>query len=120
MEMELFNPATVTLALTGLVFWGVAAFMERNPPRRINHLYGYRTPRSMASQDAWDFAQIYSAKVMNKTGRILIFIGLVWSFLPGLLQALEVVLSVFVVIAACIHLLLETEGELKKRFESQD
>jgi len=116
MEMELINPVTVTLAFTGLVFWGVSVFMERHPPKRINHFYGYRTPRSMASQEAWDFAQIYSAEITKKSGRILVFVGLVWSFFPGFWEALEVSLAVLVVIAACVHLLLETEKELKMRF----
>ncbi|QOI97015.1 MAG: SdpI family protein [Flammeovirgaceae bacterium] len=31
------------------------------PPKKINHWYGYRTPRSMRSQEAWDFANRYSS-----------------------------------------------------------
>ena len=32
-----------------------AVFLKR-PPKRVNGFYGYRTARSMSSQEAWDFA----------------------------------------------------------------
>lgn len=32
---------------------------KRFPPKKINHLYGYRTPRSMQSQEAWNCANQY-------------------------------------------------------------
>ncbi|MDH4058176.1 MAG: SdpI family protein [Cyclobacteriaceae bacterium] len=36
----------------------------RFPPKKINHLYGYRTPRSMRSLGAWDCGNQYSAKAL--------------------------------------------------------
>jgi uncharacterized membrane protein len=40
----------------------VLAFLfKRFPPKKINHWYGYRTPRSMRSQQAWDYANQYSS-----------------------------------------------------------
>ena len=40
----------------------------RRPPQRVNGWYGYRTSRSMASQEAWDFAQRYLAILWRKAG----------------------------------------------------
>ena len=42
------------------------AVMNRWPPNSVNRLYGYRTPRSMASQEAWDYAQSRSMQLMNQ------------------------------------------------------
>ena len=46
------------LTVVGVVFW-------MYPPKKINEFYGYRTTRSRKSQEAWDFAQRYSAKLMT-------------------------------------------------------
>jgi uncharacterized membrane protein len=34
------------------------------PPRKINHLYGYRTFKSMKSQQAWDVANSFFARYL--------------------------------------------------------
>lgn len=34
------------------------------PPKKVNYLYGYRTFRSMKSQEAWNFANRFSAKYL--------------------------------------------------------
>ena len=52
---------TLILTVVGVVFW-------MYPPKKINEFYGYRTTRSRKSQEAWDFAQRYSAKLMTILG----------------------------------------------------
>ena len=42
------------------------------PPREINGIYGYRTSRSMASQEAWDFAHQYMGKLWLWVGLVLL------------------------------------------------
>lgn len=34
------------------------------PPKKINYLYGYRTKRSMQSQDTWNESNTYAANAM--------------------------------------------------------
>lgn len=48
-------------ALAGLALW-------LKPPKKINPIYGYRTKRSMSSQLKWDFAQVYSGKLLLRFG----------------------------------------------------
>ena len=36
---------------------GLVVAMRIWPPKSVNRMYGYRTRRSMASQEAWDYAQ---------------------------------------------------------------
>ena len=49
-----------------VVIFVLGLWFKHNPPKEINKLKGYRTRRSMSSQVAWDFAQIYSAGLMIK------------------------------------------------------
>ncbi len=52
------------IAGLGLVYSILGAWMWKKPPRKINLLAGYRTARSMKSQAAWDFAQVYAGRLM--------------------------------------------------------
>ena len=52
---------------------GYCAFMlllgwllKKFPPKKINHLYGYRTQRSMKNQATWEAANTYSSLVFFK------------------------------------------------------
>lgn len=42
--------------IPGAFLWGIQAVVRRNMPKNPNGVYGYRTPRSMASQAAWDYS----------------------------------------------------------------
>ena len=55
--------------------------MSKKPPKEINGLYGYRTPIAMKNQKNWDYAQVYSAKVMMKYGGYFLLLCL-----PGYLM----------------------------------
>jgi len=50
------------------------------PPKKINQLYGYRTRRSMANQQIWDFANAIGSKMMFSLGLVLLFAGIVLFF----------------------------------------
>ena len=45
---------------------------EEAPPKKVNWTFGYRTKRSMKSQEAWDFAQRYFGELWQKMGRALL------------------------------------------------
>jgi uncharacterized membrane protein len=47
----------VSYLILGWIFY-------HHPPKKINSIAGYRTTRSMQSQEAWDEAQTYSSKLM--------------------------------------------------------
>ena len=42
------------LLILGIIFY-------KFPPKKINSVYGYRTPRSMTNQDTWDSANTFSS-----------------------------------------------------------
>lgn len=98
-------------------------WMVRRPPRKINGLVGYRTRRSMASREAWIFAQEYCGRLWRKLGAwalgisagiCLIFSrcgerALTWGMLA--LEALQ--------LAAVIGSIFPVERALKRNFDER-
>lgn len=60
--------------LIPLMMIGVGLLFKNNSPKKINWVYGYRTSRSMASQEAWDYANKRFAEIWLKWGKILLII----------------------------------------------
>ena len=78
----LFTLATALLIPGCMLYFGRR--FQKEPPERINGDYGYRSTRSMRSQEAWDFAQVYSGRFWFRTGRPTLAVSLVWMlFLLG-------------------------------------
>lgn len=44
----------------------------KHPPKKVNGFYGYRTPRSAKSPEAWAFAQAYCGKLWFCAGLVLL------------------------------------------------
>lgn len=112
------NPLVLILSISGLIFLLAGFIQQRFPPKKINHLYGYRTSNSMKSQESWDFAQEYSAKKMMKLGAYITALGLLaWSIDLQLLWSVWVALIIITI--GPILMLLQVEAELKKRFPNK-
>ena len=60
----------ITMVGFGLVFM-------KNPPKRINDFYGYRTKRSMKNQDTWIFAHHFFGKSLLICGLVCVPLSLV-------------------------------------------
>lgn len=60
-----------------LIMWGIGIWFEKNPPAGINGVFGYRTKRSMKSQEAWDFAQRYMGSLWKKAGILMLVLSVV-------------------------------------------
>lgn len=100
------------LFLVGLVF-SIAAFISMKfPPKKINGLYGYRTSRSMKSQENWDIAQRYSSQLMLKQGLGMLAIACVLVVLPIPIEV-SVIVSVLLLLTSVVVLFVLTEKKLK-------
>ncbi|MEM7186945.1 MAG: SdpI family protein [Bacteroidota bacterium] len=92
----------------------LALFFRRKPPAKINHLYGYRTKRSMKNQATWKAGNDYSARM---------FVQMSWALLilPPLLYVLYpqwiLLLTIGVQLVLLICLMIFTEKYLKQRFD---
>jgi hypothetical protein len=96
----------------GILFFILGVIFRVFPPRSINGIYGYRTPRSMKNQDTWDEAQRFTADNLTLHG--LLFAG------TGLL--LELVLSpgsgpqTVIFLAGLAVMILQDERHLLRTF----
>lgn len=100
------------LFLVGLAF-SIAAFITMKfPPKKINGIYGYRTSRSMKSQENWDIAQRYSSQLMLKQGLVMLAIGGMLIALP-LTEEVSAAISIALLIVSLIVLFVQTEKKLK-------
>ena len=104
------------ILVVGVVFW-------MYPPKKINEFYGYRTTRSRKSQEAWDFAQRYSAKLLTIFGfAALIVAAAAHLFRNRLcvnydyLMLYDVCITLLLPIIVVLPPIVLTELELRKRF----
>ncbi|MGL2965413.1 SdpI family protein [Flavobacterium sp. XGLA_31] len=104
--------------LTGVIFVIAAGISLRFPPKKINHLYGYRTGNSMKNQQVWDFSQKYSCIKMLQGGFFLVafsFLGMVLH--PGEKQ--QVIIGIALSVLVCVYLFWTTERAIKKNFPNE-
>lgn len=112
---------TVTSMLVPGILISVGAWMQKHPPRDINWIMGYRSTRSMKTQESWDFANRYSGKLMVRAGWITLAVSLVVMLLV-MFRSEAVVSAVSVVLINCqliplLAVLPLVERQLKKRFD---
>jgi len=110
------KPVFLVNFLTGIIFIIAALVQIKFPPKKINSLYGYRTKNSMKSNEAWEFAQKFSAKIMLKFGIGLCFLAIILKNISFSKAEYEVVLATFIITFVVVIMLVIVEKELKKRF----
>ena len=105
--------------VVGVVFW-------MYPPKKINHVYGYRTVRSCKNQRNWDFAQRHGARMMLLTGIGNIMVGgamfvllVHFGFRDSTLCHSCVALQLVLLIPTALLAVIPTEIALK-RLEAQE
>jgi uncharacterized membrane protein len=104
--------------LVGIIFIVTALILLRFPPKKINYFYGYRTPASMKSQEAWDFSQKYSATKMLQLGFFLVAISFI-NLLFVMSEEISLFIGIGLLILACIYMIVTTEKAIKKNFPNK-
>jgi uncharacterized membrane protein len=107
---DLLTP--VTLMVLGLIY-------KFRPPKEINRVSGYRTPKSMKSQMTWDYAQKRIADASPPLGLALFLaITLDKLFLPLKKEYLSL-FNVGLALLALIVLIVVIERELQEKFDAK-
>ena len=109
-----FTIENSALLFQGTLFLLLAFYYLKKPPKKINYLYGYRTRRSMANQEIWDFANRQSAKDFWYVAIATMGIGIV--LLPFDIP-LKVLIQVFVLLVGLAISVWHTEKEIDKYFD---
>jgi uncharacterized membrane protein len=110
--------------LLGVIFLTAAYIQKWYPPKKINALYGYRTPASMKNQQTWDEANRYSTKLMIRYALIMLAIGLLITALvenmrmdKDAFMLIKVGLMIASAIGMAVLLIINTEKHLHNTFD---
>lgn len=74
--------------IVGPLIWLFGYIFKTHPPKKINPIYGYRTPMSMKNEHTWKVANEYSADLMMKVGIATTLFQVVVHLIWGLEAAL--------------------------------
>ena len=113
--MIITSPMFIILACTGAIFIVTGLITLKNPPKKINDWYGYRTVSSKKSQERWDFAQKHSSKRMTKVGQLLAIL----SFPAAVFHIdamIGTIIAITIVLGAGTYLIVNTERALREKF----
>ncbi|MEM9547245.1 MAG: SdpI family protein [Bacteroidota bacterium] len=113
------NPLFIICTSTGLIFIVVAIITAKYPPKKINHIYGYRTKNSMKSKDRWDFAQEYSTDLMQKYGIVMVLLGFLGYF-TSYSNMISTLISLGIIVFLTIIIFYKTEKAITERFVDKD
>lgn len=89
----------ISTLLPGILIVLIGGYWQKYPPKKINPLYGYRTPKSMKNMDTWNYANKIGAKMFINGGLILIVLG-------GISYILDPLISIWVITIATVIVLL--------------
>jgi uncharacterized membrane protein len=106
-------------APTGLSITVMGIIMLKFPPKEINNLYGYRTKKSVQSQERWDFAQVYSAKELVKMGIVITLAALTGVLLP-LSHELGAGITITLLFSLFIIIFIKAEKSINKKFSTNN
>jgi len=114
----------LSMLLIPMIILLIGLIWQKHPPRTINYAYGYRTRRSTASQQAWDFAHArfskyalwYGAAMLTVTAAAIV-ISLAVAAFDGLKTAATYCLLVQV--AALGLPIALVERELSRKFDGE-
>lgn len=110
--------------ITPVIMLLISVTMLKNPPKMTENI-GYRTRRSRASEEAWNFAQIYWARLSTVTSAALAgatvvvgLIGILRNFSDTLGFAVFMIQSAVLVILLFVNIAM-VENKLKAIFDEQ-
>ena len=104
--------------ISGIGFIIAGLITYKFPPKKINMLYGYRTSSSMKNQKQWDFAQLYSSKLMTILGFLLLLCSLL-GFTFKVSTGKGVIIGTLELIVVAITMFYKTENTIKQHFRNE-
>ncbi len=112
------------ILLIGTIYTIMGYIFGKFPPKKINLIYGYRTPRSTKSQAAWDVAQVCSARMMRNAGIGVLALSIpVWLTSGMELQYVPevwiIVLPLLFSLVPAVYIIVQTEYYLKTHFDDK-
>ena len=109
------NPILYVLTTNGLLFL-LSIIFWKFPPKKINNIYGYRTPRTMRSIEIWNFAN----NIFNRNLLIYSGISLLGSLLLANFSSKELTWQPMILVLLCVVVsIVKTERCLNDNFTEE-
>lgn len=121
LELKMGGYVMFTLLLIPAIMIFFGLLWRKHSPKTIGLSYGYRTTWSMKSQDTWDFAHKFTAKIWLYLGLILSILSIALIFVfrkynKNVIDEINVITIIVQVICLCLPV-IPTEIALRKRFD---
>ncbi len=100
----------------GPVILFISVLFWKFPPREINAMYGYRTRRSMSSNELWDYANQFCAKWMLVISLVTLLVQVASILVFS--SEVAIIVSAVVLLVLILSLIPITEIRLKKLEEN--
>jgi len=112
----------VVLVMSGVMI-GFGLYFYVAGPKKINYVFGYRTPMSMKNLDTWKFGNIYAGRCMWITGAVLLIGSLITLFIIMNSDTTTIRnVGIAIIIAHAVMIfgtIISTEIALRKNFDHQ-
>lgn len=106
-----------TMIIFGLIW-------QKWPPKTINCIYGYRTKRSMKSQESWNFAHRYAGTIWLYSGVPLLIVSIVLLVIFRSDNKDELAITALIIngiqLVYIFLPIIPTEIALKERFDEEN
>lgn len=102
------------ILLCGLPIIILGLVYKKFPPKKINHLYGYRTTRSMQNMEVWTYANKIGADAIIYVGVITSIFGIIPLFIEA---EYAFIIPVAVLVVGLLLSIFYCEMQLNKKFD---
>ena len=121
--MGIWGTILLVVLVMSAVMIGFGLYFSVAGPKKINFVFGYRTPMSMKNLATWKFGNMVAGKYMWRTGIILLVGSLITLFIVK--SSDEAVIHTVGIIIIIVHAvmifgtIILTEVALRRNFDSQ-
>ena len=121
--MGLWGTILLVVCVMSVTMIGFGLYFSLAGPKKINYVFGYRTPMSMKNLDTWRFGNVYAGRYMWRTGVILLVGSLAALF--AVMTSGDTVIRTVGIIIIIVHAVMIfgtvilTEIALHRRFDRQ-
>ena len=112
---------SVSIFIIAISFIGTGLLLKRNPPKRINYFYGYRSKNAMKNPEQWDFAQKKSSSELIRFGILQCLNFLLLIIIPEDISYAPYVIGIIVFLILLNYFLIisRIEKAIKKEFRNK-
>ena len=119
--MNLWGIILVVVLVMSATMIGFGLYFYLAGPKKINFIFGYRTPMSMKNLDTWRFGNIFAGKYMWRTGLVMLIgsLAALFAVIGGSDSLVRSVGIIIIIVHAVLIIgtIILTEIALRRNFD---